>query len=491
MSVRIFRKPLMILSLGLMVMTGIWRLVSSGGFSHSSMYALQKVHTQQKNLVHILVIGSGCAGYPAALYGARRGFLTVQLLGDAAQEGGQLNRTTRVDNWPALVEAQGPDIMDQLKAQAQKAGVVMLNQKAIKINTHVWPYQVETDTGLLLNCLTIIYAAGSSPTLLHIPGEQEYWGKGVTTCAICDAPFYKDKDVIVVGGGDSAAEEAIQLAPYARSITVMVRKDKMRANPGMQARLSKIPSIKIAYNTELQEIMGDGKQVNAVRILDNKTGQEKIQPIDGVFLAIGHKPNTALVKGHVELDAHGYIVYPDGTQQSSRQYIFAAGDVGDPVYKQAIIAAGDGAKASIEAAQALEHMGLDAATAQKLGQCNFSLRTNPDPATLKPLTKISSFTEFDALAQQDKVVVVDCYTAICPSCTALMPALQAAAHHFASQVVFVKADMGEFTQFVEKYHVIQAPTLLVFKQGTLIGRHHSSVLSKEQLYEFVQQFIKI
>ncbi|MGE0207297.1 MAG: NAD(P)/FAD-dependent oxidoreductase, partial [Candidatus Babeliales bacterium] len=309
-------------------------------------YALKAVKSL-KNVVPLLISGSGAAGGSAALYGSRSDLKTIVIGGE--KPGGALTETSYIENWPGRVKVLGSKLMDDLHEQAKSFGAEFLNDTVLSIDCSEWPYTVKTEGGLTLRVLALIYATGSTPRTLGIPGEKEFWGRGVTTCAICDAPFCKGYDVAVVGGGDTAAEEAMQLAPYAKHITILVRGSAMRASAAMQERLKEYPNIAIAYHKEVKKINGTDGHVSSIDVLDNQSNTMQTMPIRGFFLAIGHDPNVALVKDCVALDKEGYVALDSRSQRTSVPFIYAAGDVADKHYKQAGVAAGDAIKAALDA----------------------------------------------------------------------------------------------------------------------------------------------
>lgn len=442
----------------------------------------------KENIVPILVIGSGCAGYSAAVYGARGKVKTVVLGG--GQPGGQLSGTTKVENMPGLIEQLGPDIMQTIQKQAESFGAEVVYVSATNIDFSQWPYRVTLEDGKIVYALTIIIATGASPAKLNIPGEQQFWGKGVTTCAICDAPFHKGSDVIVVGGGDSAIEEALQLSAYAKTVTIVVRKDKMRASPSMQDRLKDIDSIKIEYNTQVVEIHGDEDGVTHVDLLNNSTNTVTQREVSGLFLAIGHIPNTALFKGSLEIDHDGYVITKDKSQATSMPGVFAAGDVEDKVYRQAGVATGSGIKAALDALAFLQSHGFNAPFAQKMEPHYFTkkITTNHLNNNKSFVHKITSSKEFDLLRSKKHILVVDFYTNFCPSCKFMMPAFEQVAQKFADIATFIKIDADEVQDLSRRYKISSVPTLLLFKDGALIDSRNEAI-SEGELSEFVQQVV--
>jgi len=332
-------------------------------------YNLENV-LKVENIIPVAVIGSGPAGLTAGIYATRLGFKT--LIFEGSTPGGQLTGTTYVENWPGSKKILGPQLMQNMREHVYDLNVSFLQDSIVKVNFDVWPFEIWTHDNKKFNALSIIIATGSKPKTLQIPGEQEYWGKGVTTCAICDAPFYKGKEVVVVGGGDSAIEKALQLAPHVKLVTMLVRKDSFRASKAMQDRLKQINNIKVFYNQEVKNIYGDSEHVNAIELFDNKTKQLSKMSIDGFFLAIGHEPNTDLFKGKISLDELGYIKLDGRSQKTSVSGVFSAGDVDDHIYMQAVSSAGEGSKAAIDASNFLQSIGFTADVAKTVESKNYS-----------------------------------------------------------------------------------------------------------------------
>ncbi len=442
-----------------------------------------KKAAQKENVVPILIIGSGCAGLSSAIYGARSNIYTVLIQGNTP--GGQLTETSYVENWPGSEKELGLQIIERLKKQAESFGAVVVSDSVISIDGSQWPYLVTTEEGKKINALTIIMATGSSPRKLGVVGEQEYWGKGVTTCAICDAPFHKGKDVVVVGGGDSAAEEAIQLSPYAKSVTILVRKDSMRASAVMQDRIEEIPNITVRYNTEVKKIIGDGNAVISVELYDNKTGETLQKEVTGVFLAIGHDPNSQLVKSFLKTDEHGYIEVQGRTQLTSMPGIFAAGDVEDYVYKQAGVAAGSGIKAALDAVSFLQSYGFNKELSEQMEAHFFT----GESILRSEIKSQSNLKELEAIIAKSNVpVLLDFYTPFCPSCTQMLPSLEALAQKYKEKIVVYKIDASQSVDIAKRYKVGAVPVLLLFKNGALAKRVNKA-LSKKELNELIQGII--
>ncbi|MCL5412758.1 MAG: thioredoxin-disulfide reductase [Candidatus Marsarchaeota archaeon] len=301
----------------------------------------------------ILVVGSGPAGLTAAIYASREGFSTSVVEG--ASPGGQLLLTTVIENYPGFAEGiSGPELMDIFRKQAERFGAKFIGGEATDLDLSKRPFVVKIG-GSTHEAKCLIIATGASPRWLGIPSEQRFIGKGVSSCATCDGAFFKGRDVIVVGGGDTAMEDSTFLTRFAKSVTIVHRRDKFRASKIMQDRALSNPKIRVIWNSAVEEIRGDEK-VNGVTIRNLLTDELTRLDVQGVFVAIGYAPNTKFLEGKLELDDNGYIKVRDEVH-SAITGVFIAGDAADPVYRQAVSAAGSGAKAAIAAREYLQSLG--------------------------------------------------------------------------------------------------------------------------------------
>lgn len=312
--------------------------------------------------VKVLILGSGPAGYSAAVYAARANLQPALITG--LEQGGQLMTTTDVDNWPADAQGvQGPDLMQRFQAHAERFETELIYDHIVSVDLSKRPFTLVGDGGSVYTCDALIISTGASAQYLGLPSEQAFMGRGVSGCATCDGFFYKKQDVIVVGGGNTAVEEALYLSNICSTVTLVHRRDKFRAEPILVDKLmDKVANgnIKLQLFHELEEVLGDNSGVTGARLLNNQTGETTDMAVSGVFIAIGHKPNTSIFEGQLKMQ-DGYIITRSGLQgmatQTSIPGVFAAGDVQDNVYRQAITSAGTGCMAALDAQRWLENGG--------------------------------------------------------------------------------------------------------------------------------------
>ena len=306
--------------------------------------------TKELEVIETLIIGSGPAGYTAAIYAARADMKPVVIQG--LQPGGQLTTTTDVENYPGYKDGiTGPEMMEDFKAQAERFGTDTRWGMVTRVDFSKRPFKIEIDESKNVLAETVIIATGASAKWLGIEDEKRLNGYGVSACATCDGFFYKGKEVVVVGGGDTAAEEATYLAKLCTKVTLLVRKDKMRASKAMQHRVFNTDNLEVLFNHETKSINGDPKKsgVESVTAINNLNNEEKNINAQGFFVAIGHKPNTDLFKGQLDMDENGYLKIEAGTSKTKIPGVFAAGDVADHVYRQAVTSAGTGCMAALDA----------------------------------------------------------------------------------------------------------------------------------------------
>ncbi len=311
----------------------------------------------------MLIIGSGPAGLSAAIYGARAGMEPIVVQG--LQPGGQLTITTDVENYPGFRDViQGPWLMQEMQAQAEHVGTRMMWDTVLEVSMEGSPFRAIGDSGDIYEGDVLVIATGAQAKWLSVPGEQEFSGKGVSACATCDGFFYRGKKVVVIGGGNTAVEEALYLTNHSPDVTLIHRRDSLRAERILQDRLFAHPNVKVLWNQKVDSFVGEvGKGLTGVKVIDTVTGAESIVETDGAFVAIGHAPATELFKDKLELDDNGYIVVEPGTPKTAIPGVFACGDVMDHIYRQAVTAAGTGCMAALDSERFLADLDFKATQA--------------------------------------------------------------------------------------------------------------------------------
>ena len=405
-----------------------------------------------------VIIGGGVGGGTAALYLARAGLHPVVVEG--ASPGGALIQSEAIENWPGLMKISGAQLMDEIRNQAEANGALYLHEEVVSIDFKKRPFTIITRSlanpkeQRILRAQTCIIATGSTPNTLSIPGEQSYWGHGISTCAICDGSQYKDKKVGVVGGGDAAVLEGLYLSNLANEVTLFVRKDHFKATDEKRKRsLLSRPNVTVLYDTTVEEIKGDGHMISAVKIKEPSTIREV--SLDGVFLAIGSQPNTSLFKGQIDLDSHGFILVKRG-QKTSVPGVYAIGDASDPVDQQAISAAGDAAKAALAVQRELSSLPVNAPVIAATPQIEVKNVTTP--------------AQLQEELNSPLPTLVDFYANWCGPCRRLAPKFEAASVELAGKVKFLKVNVDLSGELCRIYQIKAMPTVLFFKNGTLLER---------------------
>ncbi len=446
--------------------------------------------SQESNIVPIAVIGSGPAGLMAGIYGARGGKPTYLFEGN--KPGGLLMDTSEVENWPGEISIKGPEIIEKMRAQAQRQKVQFIEDTIERVDFSHWPFKLYTENGVTITALSVIIATGATPKRLGVPGEDQYWGSGVTSCAVCDAAFFENEKVVVVGGGDSAVEEAIQLSPYASEITILVRKEAMRASQAMQDKLKAYDKVSIIYNVDIEKIVGDDTTVTGVSLVNSKTGERSLYPTAGVFLAVGHNPNSEVFKPYIATNQAGYIQVEGRSQETSVHGVFAAGDVHDYLFRQAGSSAGFGIDAGLGAQRFLDDIGITPSLLAQLSPRFYGEKTD-DAASFRSVPAqevhtIHNVTELEALTNAGGVVILDFWAEDCSSCKQMLPIFDAVAKQYEGRALFAKIDTDEAADVVEKLYIQKVPTLVVYKDGGLVARF-GNVMSRKELTAFVEQFL--
>ncbi len=417
-----------------------------------------------------VILGGGVGALTSALYLGRAGMTPVVIEG--AQPGGLLTQSHSVQNWPGEMEIEGTALTDRIRRQVEENGAIFLREEVIGIDFSKRPFTITTrsvddpEQIRTIQAESCIIAMGTQPNYLGIPGEtgaNGYWGKGVTNCAICDGNLYKGQIVGVVGGGDAAVLEALYLSNIAKEVHVFVRKGNLRAyeEKRIETLLAR-PNVKIHYNTTVEAIKGDGYKVQEVVLKNGK--KLNSFPLDGLFLAIGSKPNSKLFKGILKMDEQGYILLKKD-QQTSIEGVYAIGDIVDPVYKQAISAAGDGAKAALAAQQFISDRenGLAAKKEKK--------KVQETVATAISVIEIESQEQFEAELKSDIPVVIDFYASWCGPCKRISPLMESSATTLNGKVKFLKVNVDNLSEISKNYDIKAMPTVLLLDpKGDVVDR---------------------
>lgn len=434
----------------------------------------------------VVIIGGGIGALTSSLYLARTGVETLVLEG--ATPGGLLTQSHSVQNWPGEMEIAGADLTEKVRKQAEANGAHFARAEVIGVDFSKRPFTLTvrsvdnpSDVKKIVAEVCII-AMGTQPNFLGIPGEygsDGYWGRGVTNCAICDGNLYRDQVVGVVGGGDAAVLEALYLANIAKEVHVFVRKDSFRAfeEKRLETLLTK-SNIKVHFNTELKEIQGDGQKVTHVVLKSPKKNGE-LMPLDGVFLAIGSKPNSSLFQGVLKLDEKGYILL-EKDQQTSVEGVYAIGDIVDPIYKQAISAAGDGAKAALQAQQYLSDRenGLIVKAQARIA------KAMPEAILAAGAIEIHSKEQFEKELKGDIPVVVDFYASWCGPCKRVSPMIESSANALSGKVKFLKVNVDKLYDISSTYNIRAMPTVLLLDSN---GSELQRKVGADQIAELLKQ----
>jgi len=441
--------------------------------------SLYKSIMSNPTVENVVIIGSGPAGYTAAIYAGRANLKPVVFEGFQAGglPGGQLMTTTEVENFPGFPQGiTGPALMDNMKAQAERWGAELYTEDVISVDLSQRPFTVRSEEREF-KTHSIIIATGATAKRLGLPSEHEFWSRGISACAICDGatPLFHGADLAVIGAGDSAAEEAIYLTKYGSKVNLLVRSEKMRASKAMQDRVLNNPKIQVHWNTEAVDIFGKG-HMEGVKLRNNQTGEESLLHVKGLFYAIGHKPNTSLFEGQLELDEVGYIVTKHGSPETSVEGVFAAGDVQDHEYRQAITAAGSGCMAAMLAERWLSVNALIQEFRQIHHTPDNELEEQPQA---KPLTSVEfdlnttrhegGFALRKLFHESDRLLVVKYVSPGCGPCHTLKPILNKVVDEFDNKIHFVEIDIDKDRDIAENAGVTGTPTIQFFKNKELVS----------------------
>jgi thioredoxin reductase (NADPH) len=448
------------------------------------------------SIENLVIIGSGPAGYTAAIYAARANLKPFMFEGFQAGglPGGQLMTTTEVENFPGFPDGiMGPDLMDRMKAQALRWGAELVTEDVTFVDLSQRPFVIRSEEREVL-AHSVIIATGATAKRLGLPSELQYWSRGISACAICDGatPVFRNAEIAVIGGGDSAAEEAMYLTKYGDHVHLLVRGEKMRASKAMQDRVLKNPKITVHWDTEAVDVFGSEDWMQGIRVRNHKTQQETDIAAKGLFYAIGHRPNTKLFEGQLELDDVGYIVTRHDVQ-TNVEGVYAAGDVQDHEYRQGITAAGTGCMAALLAERWL--------AANDLIQEFHQTEASEKPAAEAPVhkTEAEEAAEFDLARTRhaggyalrklyhdsDRLIMVKYASPTCGPCHTLKPILSKIVDEFDGKLHYVEIDIEQDPEIAESAGVVGTPTVQFFKNKGLVGEM-KGVKPKSQYRETIE-----
>lgn len=446
---------------------------------------------------NLVIIGSGPAGYTAAIYAGRANLKPLVFEGFQAGglPGGQLMTTTEVENFPGFPQGiTGPQLMTQMKAQAERWGAELVTEDVLSVDFSTRPFKIRAETREV-EAHSVVIATGATAKRLGLPSEHEFWSRGISACAICDGatPIFRGVPLVVIGGGDTAAEEAIYLTKYGDHVNLLVRSDVMRASKAMQDRVLSNPRITVHWNSEAIDVVGDEKHMTGVKIRNRQTGEESIIEAKGLFYAIGHTPNTALFKGQIELDEVGYIK-THGSVETNLEGVYAAGDVQDHEFRQAITAAGTGCMAAMLAERWLSANGL----VQEFERIEADVPNEENTAhpaseqviefSLEHTRHVGGLALRKLYHESDRLILVKYASPSCGPCHTLKPILNKVVDEFDGKIHYVEIDIEEDPDIAEAAGVMGTPTIHLFKNKDKVAEV-KGVKQKSQYRELITTHI--
>jgi len=446
---------------------------------------------------NLVIIGSGPAGYTAAIYAARANLKPVVFEGFQAGglPGGQLMTTTEVENFPGFPEGiSGPELMDRMKAQADRWGAELYTEDVLSVDLTQRPFTVRSEEREI-KTHSIVIATGATAKRIGLPNEHVFWSRGISACAICDGatPLFHGAELAVVGGGDSAAEEAVYLTKYGSNVNLLVRGDKMRASKTMQDRVLNNPKITVHWNSEPLDVFGNG-HMEGIKLRNTKTGEETNLHVKGLFYAIGHKPNTGLFKDQLELDEIGYVVTKPGSVETSVEGVFAAGDVQDHEYRQAISAAGTGCMAAMLAERWLSSTGLIVEFSPQPAVPDNDLDPQPTGHVVSQEFDLNTTRHEGGFAlrklfhDSDRLLIVKYVSPGCGPCHTLKPILNKIADEFDGRIHFVEIDIDKDRDIAENAGVTGTPTIQFFRDKEMLTEL-KGIKPKSHYRELIENYL--
>jgi thioredoxin reductase (NADPH) len=450
---------------------------------------------------NVVIIGSGPAGYTAAIYAARANLKPVMFEGLQAGgiPGGQLMTTTEVENFPGFPEGvTGPELMERMKAQAVRWGTECYTEDVISVDLQQRPFVIRSaDREVRAN--SVIIATGATAKRLNLPKEAEFWSNGISACAICDgaSPIFKDVPLAVIGGGDSAAEEAVYLTKYGSHVHLLVRRGEMRASKAMQDRVLANPKITVHWHTEPVDVFGSNQRLDGIQVRDLQTEELHELAVKGLFYAIGHNPNTSLFQGQLELDSVGYIAVKPGTVATSIEGVFAAGDVQDHEYRQAITAAGTGCMAALLAERWLseqnliiEHHQTNSSEEYQAPEKTVTVDDTAATFDLAHTRHVGGYALRKLFHEGDRPLVVKYVSPTCGPCRTLKPILDKVIDEYDGKIYFVEIDLEADPEIAQMGGVTGTPTVQVFKDKELL-QEFKGIKQKSEFRTAINQALEL
>ncbi len=463
---------------------------------------MENQNIENKNIENVVIIGSGPAGYTAAIYAARANLKPVMFEGLQAGgvPGGQLMTTTEVENFPGFPEGiTGPKLMERMRSQATRWGTECYTEDVIKVDFSQRPFTI-TSTEREVKANSVIIATGATAKRLDLPSEKQYWNNGISACAICDgaSPIFQEKELVVIGGGDSAAEEAVYLTKYGSRVHLLVRSGELRACKAMQNRVLNNSKITVHWHTEAIDVFGENNRMTGIKVRHKQTGMESEIDAHGLFYAIGHRPNTSLFTNQIELDDVGYITVTPGTVATSVAGVYAAGDVQDHEYRQAVSAAGTGCMAALAAERWLSGQNLIVEYEQS-SESGIEVTEAPAPQAevvreedfeLSATRQVGGYALRRLFHESDRLIVVKYVSPTCGPCKILSPILDKVVQEYEEQIHFVEIDIVANPEIAEMGQVTGTPTVQLFQDQELL-QEVKGVKQKSEYRELIDQYLPV
>ncbi|MGK7932062.1 MAG: thioredoxin-disulfide reductase [Microcystaceae cyanobacterium] len=451
---------------------------------------------------NVVIIGSGPAGFTAAIYAARANLKPLMFEGLQAGgiPGGQLMTTTEVENFPGFPEGiTGPQLMERMKAQAQRWGTECYTEDVVSVDLSQRPFTVRS-TEREVQANSIIIATGATAKRLNLPSESQFWSSGISACAICDgaSPIFKGNELAVIGGGDSAAEEAVYLTKYGSHVHLLVRRDVLRASKAMQDRVLNNEKVTVHWNTQVVDVFGTGNKLEGLKVKNNQTGETSELPVEGLFYAIGHIPNTDLFEGQLDLDDVGYIKVQSGSVATNVEGVYAAGDVQDHEYRQAITAAGTGCMAALLAERWLSEHNLiqeyhqseeeEAPTVENTA--SETVADTEDTFDLNNTRHVGGYALRKLFHDSDRLIMVKYVSPTCGPCRTLKPMLDKVVAEYEGKIHFVEIDIEDDPKIAETAGVTGTPTVQFFKDKDLVEQMRG-IKQKSEFRKVIDQYLAV